>query len=368
MDIYGIRILKSQPLRLVLTVGGIALCVLLMLFLLAVYQGVEEGAVDYIRRNPADVWVLQQNAWNILRGSSILSSVHGTLLREVPGVESASPVLLILSGIERNGTMATVFLAGYDVSAPLGGPPGIVDGRSVQDDREIVLDEAFARKLGYATGDRLVLQEDTLTVCGLSSGTNALVIQYAFVTLSRAQALARFPGIVTCYLVRFRPGADHTQCAAEIRNGIPGVSVYTQTTFLDNNIQEMKSGFLPFLLVIAVLGTVVLTVIVALLLSIMILERRKELAILKAIGAPPALLPRIVVEQGLALCIGGAAIAAAAVGPLLAALGNLMPELSARTSPGEIIAVSLLVCVVGAVSSLVSARRLRTIYPLEAFQ
>jgi hypothetical protein len=39
MDMYPVRILTSQPIRLALTIGGVALCIVLMLFPLSVYRG-----------------------------------------------------------------------------------------------------------------------------------------------------------------------------------------------------------------------------------------------------------------------------------------------------------------------------------------
>jgi hypothetical protein len=126
-----------------LTVGGIALCIVLMLFLLGVYRGVAIGSVDYIRRNPADLWVLQKNATNILRGSSLLTLSHGTLLRETGDVREASPVLLFLTTVWREKENATLFLAGFDPATGAGGPPEIVAGRSVRNDDEIVLDRVF---------------------------------------------------------------------------------------------------------------------------------------------------------------------------------------------------------------------------------
>ena len=46
MTNYSLHILKAQPLRSALTVGGIALCAVLMLFLLSVYRGVADGSVE----------------------------------------------------------------------------------------------------------------------------------------------------------------------------------------------------------------------------------------------------------------------------------------------------------------------------------
>ena len=70
---YATATLREQPQRLALTVAGVALCVILMLFLLAVYRGVAVGSIAYVASSDADVWVLQRHAANILRshGASI---------------------------------------------------------------------------------------------------------------------------------------------------------------------------------------------------------------------------------------------------------------------------------------------------------
>ena len=188
---YAIRILIRQPVRSVLTVGGIALCIVLMLFLLAVYRGVANGSVDYIRRNPADLWVLQKNATNILRGSSILSVSHGTLLRETRGCPAGVAGPAVPDDRLAVDEHATIFLAGFDPSTGAGGPPEVVEGRSVASDDEVVLDRSFAAKYAIHVGDVVRIKDDSLRVSGLSAGTNAFVVQYGFVTLRTGAVVDR---------------------------------------------------------------------------------------------------------------------------------------------------------------------------------
>jgi putative ABC transport system permease protein len=365
MDLYAFRILRSQPLRLVLTVGGIGLCIVLMLFLLSVYNGVADGSVEYIRRNNADLWVLQRNAWNILRGSSLMSSLQTDTIRQLPDVQSASEVLLLLSAIRKGAQTATVFLTGFEPAAGLGGPPHIVEGRSVLNDDEIVLDKSFAAKYQFKVGDLVKLQDHLVRVVGISRGTNAFVIQYAFVTLRRAQALIQFPGMVTCVLVKTE--GDRARVADAIRRALPEVDVYDHETFLENNIREMRSGILPFLYVVALIGTIVLTAILSLLLSINILERRRDFAILKTLGAAQGFLPRLIIQQALLIC-GMASMAALILFfPLSVFIETIAPEVSTKSSSMQIALVLLLVAVMSCLSSCISIRRLRQIYPLEAF-
>ncbi len=367
MDMYAFRTLRGQPLRLALTVGGVASCIVLMLFLLAVYRGAADGSVEYVRRNAADLWVLQKNASNILRGSSLVTAAQAEAVGRVPGVRSVATVLLLLSTLRKDGEARTIFLAGYEPEKALGGPPELARGRAVRTDGEIVLDAAFARKFGFKTGDAVDLQGRRLEVVGLSRGTNAFVIQYAFVTLRLARTLVGIPGLATCFLVTAEAGADADGIRGRIRSGFPALEAYDQREFLAANIREMKSGFLPLLYTVAALGAVVLTVILSLLLSINIMERRKDFAVLKTLGSPLRFLWGLVVRQAVLIATLSALAALLVFFPLAAALESLAPEVSLKSSAGQILAVALAVEVMSLASSLVSIRRLRRVYYLEVF-
>jgi ABC-type antimicrobial peptide transport system permease subunit len=338
-----------------------------MLFLLSAYRGVADGSVEYIRQNKADLWVLQRSATNILRGSSVLFDHQGKIIREITGVQSVSPVLLLLSAIKKESLTATVFLTGFDPVAGLGGPPQLVEGRSVLTGDEIVLDEAFAAKFGFKVGDSVRIQDDILQVVGISTGTNAFVIQYAFVTLQQAQSLIGIPGVATTYLIASEGGADIMKIAQEIREKLPDVEAYDHETFLQNNIREMQSGFLPFIYTVASIGIVVLTAILSLLLSINILESRKDFAVLKTLGSPSGLLSRLIVEQSLLISSMGIVTGLVFYFPMVALIEWVSPEVSTKLSVEQIAVVVLVVAVVSLVSSFISMQRLRRIYPVEAF-
>lgn len=363
---YSMGMLRAQPWRAVLSVGGIALCVVLMLFLLGVYRGVSQGSLEYVERNAVDLWVLQKNATNLLRCTSVLLPVHGEALRKVPGVKAAAPVLLLLATVGDRSQVATVYLAGYDPATERGGPPYLREGRAPITDDEIVLDRAFALKHGFQIGDFVHLQGQALNLVGISGGTNAFVIQYAFVTIACAQRLVGFPGLVTCFLVTVQ-GDEIETVKASIQAALPTVEVYDQTTFVANNMQELQSGFLTFIYTIAALGLVVLTTILSLLLSIHILERRREFAIMKVVGAPRRFLSGLVVKQ--ALLISGAGMCAALLlfGPVTWLVEHLAPEVAVATSLMQALAVAGLVAAVGLASALLTMHRLRRIYALEAF-
>jgi putative ABC transport system permease protein len=365
---YSIKKILDQPVRFSLTIGGVALCVVLMMFLLSVYRGVEEGSVEYVRASEADLWILQRHATNILRSSSMLSSEYGKMIKGISGIESIHPILFILAGVKLSNCSATTYLTGFNHESHVGGPPLIVQGTSVVGNNDIVLDQSFAVKYNIEVGDLITIQNDTLRVVGLCSGTNMFVIQYAFVSLQRAQAISGFPNIVSCYQVKLKAGFDPQRVADRIRSKFDRITVYDRSTFLKNNIQEMESGFLPLLYIVAFIGAIVLMAILSLILSVNVLEQRNDFAIMKALGSPRGFIRHIVVKQAMILAGTGTIVAFVLFFPLVKVIEKFSPEVSAVTSVKQIIMVTVGVVLISLISTVMPNRRLRHIYPLEVFR
>jgi putative ABC transport system permease protein len=365
---YALNILLYQPLRLFFTIVGVALCVILMLFLLGVYRGIEFGSMEYIRQNRADMWVLQKNSWNVLRGSSLIPSGVGDVIMDIEGIESASPVLFLLPGVRYGEKISTVFLIGYDPEKPLGKPPHILEGRTLSADDEIVIDKAFSKRMGAGLGDTVSIDDHRLVVVGISTNTNAFVIQYVFVTVTRAQRIAGIPGIVSAFMIKHATDRATADMRTLILSDLPGVEIYDHETFVANNLKEMKSGMLPLLFIIAAIAAIVLTAILSLLLSINILERRKDYAVMKILGSPARGLIKSVLGQALMLGLSGSVIGMALFFPVCACIEIAAPEMSPQSSAGQIAVVHLSVAVISTLSSLISLQRLRRIFPLEVFE
>lgn len=365
---FTIRMLRGRPLRLVMTMGGVSLSVLLMGFLLALYRGVEEGSVAYLRDTQADAWVLQEHTTNILRGFSLLTRAHGTLVAEQSAVGASAPVLFRLTAVETPGGTATLYLTGFDPAASMGGPRRLVEGRNVNADGEIVLDEAFARTWQLNIGDQMRIQGSTFSVVGFSDRTNMVVIQYAFATLADVQQLYGVSDLVSVYAVRRRDGVSVDDLVRSLNQEIPGAQVMSNEVFVAQNLREMRSGFLPVLMVLAVVGILALGTIVGLLLMLDILERRTDLAVLKAIGAPPVFLPAFVIVEALIVTGMGLAIAGAVAIPLASAVQLFAPEVAAVISCADLASLVVALLAIALISAVVPLRRLRTIYPTEAFQ
>ena len=365
---YAFKTLINHRGRFLITTFGIALCIILMLFLLAIFRGVADGCMRYINESDADLWILQKHTSNIMRGTSLLMMNQGDKIKEIPGVKQVAPVFFFSSSVKTQGAAGTVRLTGYDINTGIGGPPELFKGYGLENDNQIILDHSFALKYKIQLGEKITLNEDTLTVTGLSTGTNMGVYQYAFITLKKAQSLIGLPGIVSFFQVMIEEGSDPLKIAGVIKSRLGDVTVLDRKTFLQNNQHEMESGFLPMLYVIAFIGSVVLTAILSLILSVYIIEQRRDFTIIKALGAPAGFIPGIVLQQALILAVSGMIIAVILFSPLLQVVEKLTPEVVTESSIWQILGVFTGLLVVSLVSSFFPLLKLKHIYPLELFK
>jgi putative ABC transport system permease protein len=365
---YAFKTLAKQYVRFIITAFGIALCLMLMLFLLAIYYGVSDASVRYVRESKADIWVLQRHAANLLRGTSLLTTRHGDMIRQVNGVRTIAPLLFFTATVNVPGTTASMHLVGYDPSTGKGGPPVIVKGDTLGKDDQIILDYTFAARYHLKVGDRLPIRDDTLTIAGLCDGTNLFVIQFAFITLKKARELLGFQSILSCYQVMVEHKSDIDSVVKSIKAVSPDIAVYDRNTFLENNIHEAETGVMPLLYVVALIGSVVLTAILSLILSVYVLEQQKDYAIMKALGAPNRFIPGIVIQQAIMLALAGLVIALLLFNPMLSAIKKFSPTISAQTSFSQVAVVTAGLFGISLFSTIFPLLRQRRIYPLDVFR
>ncbi len=147
------RNLARNRVRLVASVGGVALALSLTLALAAIYAGVANQLTTYIDRVGADVWVAQSGVRNLHMVASWLpDSVTGEV-RAVEGVAEATPILYSTDTIAAGEERAVAYVIGLPEGAAMGGPWDVVEGSREVGPGEIIVDRGFARKAGVTIGD-----------------------------------------------------------------------------------------------------------------------------------------------------------------------------------------------------------------------
>ncbi|HVT04405.1 MAG TPA: ABC transporter permease [Thermoanaerobaculia bacterium] len=363
------RMLFRDRGRLLVTVVGLGATVSLILFLLAVYDGVRDGTTKYVRSTVVDLWVCQKNANNLLKSSSFVPVARAGEIKGMAGVRGAAPLMRIITRARiGNRSSSTLFILAFDPQTRIGEPASIAAGTPRLERREIILDRSFARKYGLAVGSTLHIQQTPFRVAAISEGTNALLAQFAFVRIDDGEELLGVPGIASFILVQLAPGADRRKVSDAIRHLDAGLAVYTRDEFTANNLAEMQTGVLPVFGTIVVFGALVCGLVIALMLYSSVLERREDYATLKALGASQSYLLRLIVVQSVAGSIGGfvcGMILTALMEPLLL---HFVPALTVHYTAAVALAVLAGSVLIGVCGAAVPIQLLRRIYPAEVFR
>ncbi|HYH77770.1 MAG TPA: FtsX-like permease family protein, partial [Arthrobacter sp.] len=219
----------------------------------------------------------------------------------------------------------------------------ITDGSGLGDyaaeSTSALLGTTLAEKNGLSVGSTFTIDDQTYTVAGLfdsgtTFGNNAL-----YITLPTAQTLAELPGELSSMIVTVdsMENVEPTKAALEAALGTDKADV-TQGQNLETAVNSLGSvENISFIAFVAALGTAGL--IILLIMVMLVRERRREIGVLKAIGAPNRTIGlQFVLEALVLVAMGsaaGAAIASFASGGIASALISTNTTTAAAAPAGR---------------------------------
>ncbi len=232
-------------------------------------------------------------------------------LAAVPGVRSARPVVRMVAGFVSGSNPLGVMVVGADASAD-DVLDRLVSGRRIEADDEILLVDNFARSLHVAeqATARLVTPSGVkrFRVVGLVEPTGIAGFNggaVVFVSLQAARQLFKLSGQVTAIPIELVPGADAEAVRATIASQLPaGMLVRSPAARGDlaqHSLLAAEQGLSALSAVSVVAGAFV--ILNSFLMSLG--ERRRQLAILRAIGVTSGQITRLLLREALVLGVVG---------------------------------------------------------------
>ncbi len=300
--------LLQDKLRFALSVVGVALAVMLILFLLGLRAGILRSAIIYFDNAPGSVAVMPAGVKNTSAGiSQFLPRETADRVAAEPGVGRVTPILLMMAIPEFHGRKEVIKLIGYDVALG-GGPWDVSQGREPQADDEVVLDRVLAARHDFKVGDTFNVAGRQLKVVGLSSGTTSFTGSYVFAQKGLVDSLVLTPGAASMLLVTPMSGTSSAELVATLRS-IPDTNVLLKTDLMANEQQLVAGVFDQIVILMVVAAFVVGALVVGMVIYTATNERRGEYGIIKALGARSSVLYRIVglqavVSAGLGAGVG----------------------------------------------------------------
>ena len=255
---------------------------------------------------------------------------------------------------------------------------------------EVVMDLGTAKAKHFRVGDPVTVSfnnravpEVRYRITGVAKFGDAdrpAGATVALFTLPEAQRVNGTPGQLDGVSVAGRAGISQSQLVDKIRVGIPkrGVQVITGAKLIkeqQNRIQQNLGFFTTFLLIFALIALFVGSFIIVNTFSIVIAQRTRELALLRALGASGRQVRGSVLGEALAVGLVSSVVGvglglglALALRAVMGAFGFEVPTADLVVKPSTFIISLALGVIVTFVAALLPARRAARIAPIEALR
>src|SRR3990172_6210250 len=311
-----------------ISTAGVAVGVMALIVVMAVMSGFEFDLRNKILGTNAHIWVLRYGERGIEEPAAAVAAV-----RQVPGVTAASPFTYSEVLLPAGGRTA-----GTDLTAAMASP------RPVFPPEGIVLGSYLASSLGVSVGspvDVLLPLGGDLSPLGVMPRTRRLTVvgifqvgfaefdsKLAMIAIPTAQQLFRMGSAVSGIEVRVRD-IYHAQRVAEAIRAALKFPYFTRTWM------ELNRNFFSALRVERTVMFVILTMIVLVaafgIIIMLIMQKGKEIAVLKSMGATGKSLMTVFIVQGMIIVAAGTVLGLVAgltiahnLDPLLAAGGGVL--------------------------------------------
>ena len=323
--------------KFVFTGVGLGLLIGVTLTMAGVYRGMVDDARVLIENAGADLWVVQQDT---LGPYAEPSSVHDDVSKDllgIPGIRETGNVTYLTMQIRHNNKEIRVMLAGFETGKP-GEPAYLVAGRPITRTHYEALADI---KTGLAVGDRVTIRRHEYTVVGLtrrmvSSGgdpmifiplkdsqevqflkdNDALVNERARTAANPAFNRPGDPGLldaiqasqtsshfVNAVLVRTVPGSEAAVSEQIVR--WKHLQAYSRNQMDEILVARLIATSSKQIFMFLVILAIVSAAIVAFIIFTMTMNKVREIAVLKLIGATNSTISGMILQQALGLGLIG---------------------------------------------------------------
>lgn len=285
--------------RTLLGVLIIGIQVMIILALVGLSQGTLSDQAERARGVGADI---------VIRAPTSSVVGMGVGMREgVVAKVAEQPYVAAAAGVLQQGTDLFNYVTGLDLAQfdKMSGGFHFVSGGPFQGPNDVMVDEFYAKQHNYHVGDSITLLKNSWRISGIyEPGMLARVV----VPLATLQNLSANTGKVTMIYVRLNRPSQMNAALANLRAllkdyQINSMEEYT-SLFSANNIPMLKQ----FTVVVIGLGVLVGFLAVFLSMYTAVLERTREIGILKALGASPGYVLNILLRETVLLAIAGSII------------------------------------------------------------
>ncbi len=330
-----------RPLRTLITVIGVAVEVTLVIIVVGLTTGLLTESAKRTEGVGADIVVQPPNASIFMAFSGAPMPVSiADKLREQEYVQAVTPVL-----IQFNAVNGLDIVYGIDPESFRAVSQGFVfhDGHDLENPDDILVDDIYARGKHVKVGQTLHILGHDFHVAGIvEHGKGARV----FVLLSTLQEMMGASDKASVFYVKC-DRSDHTPAVMdEIQGLLPGYAVHPLKNIIELYTSSGLPGLNAFISVMVGIAVTIGFLVIFLSLYTTVLERTREIGVLKALGASRSYIIGTILSETTLLCLGGIAVGVGLSFAMKTIFMRIFPTMTILMLP-KWIAISGLIAIFG---------------------
>ncbi|WP_213804449.1 ABC transporter permease [Granulicella sp. dw_53] len=312
--------LVHRPLRSLISVFAIAIEVIMILSISAILMGKLNGFKDRQNGIGMDMFVRPNTASNLIGMSPAGASIKvGAVLAKIPHVVVVAPV-----NIQITGTLDNIYgidFKSYDGLLPF----KFLAGTPFQGPDDVLIDDLAYP--GKKVGETVNILNHTFRICGIVAHGKG---GRKFVPIETMGSLTGTEGKATMFYLRTE---DPPKYQEEVRKAVlatDGMSTYSVATaeeYLSSISPDRLPGFNIGLEVVIGIAVVIGFLVIFQSMYTAVMERTREIGILKSLGASRVYIVGVVLRETGVLAIAGIVVGVASSYVLSGILENRFPTL-----------------------------------------
>lgn len=303
--------LVHRPLRSIISIVAVAVEVTLILVIVSFALGMLKDAAERQKGIGADLMVQPPGSSNFtaLSGAPVSQKVANVIRTKLPDeVQAAVPVI---TQVTTSGNLEVI----YGIAQPpfgdqadafenIGGPFRFLSGGPFQKPGDIIVDDIFASSKRLKVGDKVTVLNHEFHICGIvEHGKGAR----KFIPMTTLQELIGAQGKASIFYVKLKDPKQADEVHRKI-NALPGMEQYvvrSMQEFMSLMTPEHVPGLSAFISVVVGVAVVIGFIVIFQAMYTAVMERTREIGILKSLGASKIYIIRLILRETLLLAAVG---------------------------------------------------------------
>ena len=391
----AVSFLREGRAQSIMITVGVAVGVAVIVFVSALIHGLQSNIVERTLGTQAHIRLLSPDQVNQIvpppagtvqlvqedKRAQRLRSINNwqqitETLDQLPVLTAVSPVVSGPAFVQRGDAVESVALVGinlerYQQIIPL--KEYLISGQLRVGADDVLIGSQLAKDLGVQVGSKLRLdtgQQNSalVNIAGIFElGVRELDARYVYLDLKQAQSLLGLPGGVTVIDLTIADIFEADNIAAQIGR----LTSLKAESWIKTNAQLMNAITAQSLSTNMIIVFVAISVAfgIASVMSVSVVQRTREIGILRATGATQAQILRIFLFQGAIFGLLGSVLGSVVSYALVWVFNNFGPGLFYIPISIELVLLALLLATVtGVLAAAVPSRRAAALDPVEAIR